>query len=100
MRERRVSARRLLAAPLLTGALVLAACGGGGGTNPGSEESQSIAPMSSLDINAQDVAHSWWIPKLGGKMDAIPGYTNHTWFKVPAKMAVQQALREAESGML
>jgi cytochrome c oxidase subunit 2 len=40
-----------------------------------------------LDINAQDVAHSWWIPKLGGKMDAIPGYTNHTWFKIPAKMA-------------
>ncbi|HEX7298944.1 MAG TPA: cytochrome c oxidase subunit II [Solirubrobacteraceae bacterium] len=38
-----------------------------------------------LDINAQDVAHSWWIPKLGGKFDAVPGYTNHTWFKVPAK---------------
>jgi cytochrome c oxidase subunit 2 len=38
-----------------------------------------------LDINAQDVAHSWWIPKLGGKFDAIPGYTNHTWFKIPAK---------------
>jgi cytochrome c oxidase subunit 2 len=36
-----------------------------------------------LDINAQDVAHSWWIPKLGGKFDAIPGYTNHTWFKIP-----------------
>ncbi len=36
-----------------------------------------------LDITSQDVAHSWWIPKLGGKMDAIPGYTNHTWFKVP-----------------
>lgn len=42
-----------------------------------------------LDINAQDVAHSWWIPKLGGKMDAIPGYTNHTWFKVPGKLAGQ-----------
>ena len=40
-----------------------------------------------LDIEAQDVAHSWWIPALGGKFDAIPGYTNHTWFKVPAKMA-------------
>ena len=40
-----------------------------------------------LDINAQDVAHSWWIPKLGGKFDAVPGYTNHTWFKVPAKLA-------------
>ena len=38
-----------------------------------------------LDINAQDVAHSWWIPKLGGKFDAIPGYTNHTWFKIEAK---------------
>ena len=35
-----------------------------------------------LDIVSQDVAHSWWIPALGGKMDAIPGYTNHTWFKV------------------
>ena len=37
-----------------------------------------------LDIVAQDVAHSWWIPALGGKFDAIPGYTNHTWFKIPA----------------
>lgn len=42
-----------------------------------------------LDIRAQDVAHSWWIPKLGGKFDAIPGYTNHTWFKIPAKLAGQ-----------
>jgi cytochrome c oxidase subunit 2 len=36
-----------------------------------------------LDIQAQDVAHSWWIPALGGKFDAIPGHTNFTWFKVP-----------------
>jgi cytochrome c oxidase subunit 2 len=34
-----------------------------------------------LDITADDVQHSWWIPKLGGKMDALPGYVNHTWFK-------------------
>ena len=34
-----------------------------------------------LDITSDDVAHSWWIPELGGKMDAIPGYTNKTWFK-------------------
>ena len=40
-----------------------------------------------LDIDAQDVAHSWWIPKLGGKFDAVPGYTNHTWFKVPGDLA-------------
>jgi len=27
-----------------------------------------------------DVIHSWWIPALGGKIDAIPGRLNHTWF--------------------
>jgi cytochrome c oxidase subunit 2 len=36
-----------------------------------------------LEIRAQDVIHSWWIPKLGGKFDAVPGYTNYTWFKIP-----------------
>lgn len=36
-----------------------------------------------LDIEAQDVAHSWWIPELGGKFDAVPGHTNFTWFKIP-----------------
>ena len=29
-----------------------------------------------------DVIHSWWIPALGGKIDAIPGRTNDTWFNV------------------
>lgn len=36
-----------------------------------------------LDIQATDVIHSWWIPKLGGKFDAVPGYRNYTWFKAP-----------------
>ena len=36
-----------------------------------------------LEIEAQDVVHSWWIPALGGKFDAVPGHTNFTWFKVP-----------------
>ena len=44
-----------------------------------------------LDITADDVAHSWWIPKLGGKMDAVPGYTNKTWFKIP-----ESAIAEGE----
>jgi cytochrome c oxidase subunit 2 len=36
-----------------------------------------------LDITSSDVDHSWWIPKLGGKADAIPGpYINHTWFRI------------------
>lgn len=34
-----------------------------------------------LDVTTPDVAHSWWVPALGGKIDAIPGRTNHTWFK-------------------
>ena len=25
--------------------------------------------------------HSWWIPALGGKVQAIPGRVNHTWFR-------------------
>ena len=51
---------------------------------------EMVVPVNTtvtLDIEAQDVAHSWWIPKLGGKFDAIPGYTNHTWFKIPGKLA-------------
>jgi cytochrome c oxidase subunit 2 len=35
-----------------------------------------------LDITADDVAHSWWIPELGGKQDALPGYINKSWFRV------------------
>jgi cytochrome c oxidase subunit II len=29
---------------------------------------------------ANDVIHSWWIPALAGKMDAIPGKVNHLNF--------------------
>jgi cytochrome c oxidase subunit II len=36
-----------------------------------------------LDVQSKDVAHSWWIPELGGKADALPGYTNKTWFRIP-----------------
>jgi cytochrome c oxidase subunit II len=52
--------------------------------------SEMVVPVDTtvtLDITGQDVAHSWWIPKLGGKFDAIPGYVNHTWFKIPADQA-------------
>jgi cytochrome c oxidase subunit II len=33
-----------------------------------------------LEIVSKDVDHSWWIPALQGKFDAIPGKTNHLWF--------------------
>jgi cytochrome c oxidase subunit 2 len=39
-----------------------------------------------LDLLSADVAHSWWVPRLAGKMDLIPGKTNRLWFQ--AKQAV------------
>src|SRR5256884_4422096 len=35
-----------------------------------------------LLITAADVIHSWWVPALGVKKDAIPGFVNEAWFKV------------------
>jgi cytochrome c oxidase subunit 2 len=34
-----------------------------------------------LVIQSSDVIHAWWIPSLGGKVDAVPGFTTYTWFK-------------------
>jgi cytochrome c oxidase subunit 2 len=31
-----------------------------------------------LEVTSQDVIHSFWVPDLGGKVDANPGLTNHT----------------------
>jgi cytochrome c oxidase subunit 2 len=36
-----------------------------------------------LLIQSSDVIHAWWVPSLGGKVDAVPGYTTYTWFKAP-----------------
>ena len=51
---------------------------------------EMVVPMDTtvvLEVTASDVIHSWWIPKLGGKVDAVPGHVNETWFKIPAKFA-------------
>lgn len=34
-----------------------------------------------LLITANDVIHAWWVPALGVKRDAIPGFVNESWFK-------------------
>ena len=41
-----------------------------------------VGQVVTLDLTSPDVIHSWWAPSLGGKIDAIPGRVNHTWFKV------------------
>ncbi|MDX1563694.1 MAG: cytochrome c oxidase subunit II, partial [Gammaproteobacteria bacterium] len=32
-------------------------------------------------ITAADVLHAWWVPDLGVKKDAVPGFINETWFE-------------------
>jgi cytochrome c oxidase subunit II len=45
-----------------------------------------VGQTTRLEVSAPDfeVIHSWWIPALGGKFDAIPGVTNETWFNAQA----------------
>ena len=40
-----------------------------------------VGRVVDLKIVSSDVVHSWWIPELGGKIQALPGITNHTWFQ-------------------
>lgn len=32
-------------------------------------------------LTASDVIHAWWVPALGVKQDAIPGFIRDTWFR-------------------
>ena len=34
-----------------------------------------------LTLKSADVCHSFWVPRLAGKTDLIPGRTNHLWFQ-------------------
>ena len=34
-----------------------------------------------LNITSTDVLHSWWVPELGGQVQATPGDVVQTWFK-------------------
>jgi cytochrome c oxidase subunit 2 len=35
-------------------------------------------------LTGADVIHSWWVPALGVKKDAIPGFVNEAWFNIDA----------------
>lgn len=34
-----------------------------------------------FELHAQDVAHAFWVPALGGKIDTIPGIANYMWLE-------------------
>ncbi|MCB1866438.1 MAG: cytochrome c oxidase subunit II [Chromatiales bacterium] len=33
-------------------------------------------------VTANDVIHAWWVPAIGWKIDAVPGFVNEMWTKV------------------
>jgi len=33
-------------------------------------------------MTSNDVIHSWWVPELAVKKDAIPGFINETWARI------------------
>ena len=33
-----------------------------------------------INLRSEDVIHSFWLPKLAGKMDVMPGHENFMWF--------------------
>lgn len=61
----------------------------GSGVNPGEIENYLLEVDNPLVlpvgrkvrvlITANDVIHAWWVPALGWKRDAIPGYINEGW---------------------
>jgi cytochrome c oxidase subunit 2 len=41
-----------------------------------------INTLIRLRMQGTDVIHSWWVPAISGKTDAVPGYDNFTWLKI------------------
>jgi len=46
-----------------------------------------------VELESQDVIHSFWVPKLAGKLDVMPGRHNRMWFNAtePGVYAAQCA---------
>ena len=65
---------------------------GGGSSTPASQRGENyllevdnhlVVPVGAkvrLLLTAADVIHSWYVPQLGVKQDAIPGVVRDTWF--------------------
>ena len=49
-------------------------------------------------LHGGDVIHSFWVPRLSGKTDLIPGQTNQAWSRTFCRAAVRrEGMREAAS---
>ncbi len=40
-----------------------------------------VGTRIALDVESADVIHSFWVPRLGGKIQAIPNRVNQTWIQ-------------------
>jgi cytochrome c oxidase subunit II len=47
----------------------------------GNSDEPSAARPVYLTLKSADVCHSFWVPRLAGKTDLIPGRTNQMWFQ-------------------
>ena len=41
-----------------------------------------INTLVKLQFRGTDVIHSWWVPAISGKTDAVPGYDNFSWLNI------------------
>jgi len=41
-----------------------------------------VGKLIKLQFRGTDVIHSWWVPAISGKTDAVPGYDNFSWLKI------------------
>lgn len=41
-----------------------------------------VNTLVKLQFEGTDVIHSWWVPAISGKTDAVPGYDNYSWLKI------------------
>ena len=41
-----------------------------------------VNTLVKLQFRGTDVIHSWWVPAISGKTDAVPGYDNFSWLKI------------------
>jgi cytochrome c oxidase subunit 2 len=61
---------------------------------------QLVVPVDTtvmLHITSVDILHRWFIPALGGQVDAVPGQTSDTWFRAD-RVGTYQGQSTAYSG--
>ncbi len=46
-------------------------------------------------VTANDVIHSWWVPELAVKKDAIPGFINEAWTRASERRHFSRSVRRA-----